>query len=69
MAWTQLDLDTIEKAIASGTRLVRLDNRTIEYQSISQMLNARDAIKAKLLEDLNPNPRPRVYRVRQCKGL
>lgn len=70
MAWTQIDLDTIEAAISSGARIVRLDNRTYEYHSISQMMLARDAIKKSLNElDGTAARRPRVYRARQCKGI
>lgn len=48
MAWTKSDLDQIEKAIASGTRRVRFQTHEVEYQSTSEMLKARDAIKAEV---------------------
>jgi len=73
MAWTQADLDEIEKAIASGTRIVRLDNRIVEYHSIKQLLDARDAIKKSLDDEKAVDSgcplRHYSYRVRRGKGL
>ena len=54
MAWSQTDLDRLEAAIASGTRRVRFQSHEVEYQSISDMLKARDAIKAELDADARP---------------
>lgn len=54
MAWAQSDLDRIETAIASGTRRVRFQSHEVEYQSIGDMLKARDAIKAEL--DVSARP-------------
>lgn len=48
MAWTQSDLDRIEKAIATGARRVRFQTHEVEYQSIGDMLRARDVIKAEM---------------------
>jgi hypothetical protein len=48
MAWTQSDLDKIEKAIATGARRVRFQTHEVEYQSTGDMLRARNAIKAEL---------------------
>lgn len=72
MAWTQTDLDVIEKAIASGQRRVRLDGREVEYHSISEMLKARDLIKSGVRAIENATAgirRPTVYRTRTAKGL
>jgi hypothetical protein len=46
MAWSQTDLDSIEAAIATGAKRVRYQTHEVEYQSISDMLRARDVIKA-----------------------
>lgn len=48
MAFTQADLDAINSAIASGARRVRFQTHEVEYQSIAEMLRARDVIKAEL---------------------
>lgn len=49
MAWTVSDLDTIEKAIASGTKVVQYSDKKVEYQAIGDMLKARDAIRGALI--------------------
>ncbi|MER8786871.1 hypothetical protein NKH71_03220 [Mesorhizobium sp. M0983] len=48
MAWTQSDLDAIEKAIATGARRVRYQTHEVEYQSLSDMLKVRQIIKDEL---------------------
>lgn len=48
MAWTQSDLDAIEKAIATGARRVRYQTHEVEYQSIGDMLKVRQIIKDEL---------------------
>lgn len=48
MAWTQDDLDTISKAIAQGARRVRFQTHEVEYQSMAEMMKAREAIQASL---------------------
>ncbi|EDQ33941.1 hypothetical protein HPDFL43_05790 [Hoeflea phototrophica DFL-43] len=51
MAWTQDDLDKISKAIASGAKRVRFQTHEVEYQSVADMLKARDLIAA----EVNPS--------------
>lgn len=49
MAFTTTDLDRINAAIASGIRSVTFaDGRKREYQTLDQLLAARDAIQADL---------------------
>lgn len=54
MAYTQSDLDAVDKAIAQGERVVRYSSpsgdRTVEYRSINELKAARDLIKAELAE-------------------
>lgn len=45
MAWTQDDLDKLEKAIALGVRRVEYSDKKVEYNSIDDMLKARDLIR------------------------
>jgi hypothetical protein len=54
MAWTQTDLDRIEKAIAAGAKRVRFQTHEVEYQSINEMLKVRDVIKAELDDSARP---------------
>jgi hypothetical protein len=48
MAWTQADLDTINSAIATGAKRVRFQTHEVEYQSLKDMLIARDLIKTEV---------------------
>lgn len=48
MAWTQDDLDAIKSAIATGARRVRFQTHEVEYQSLSDLLRAREQIEAEL---------------------
>lgn len=44
MAWTQTDLDKLNKAIASGKTRVQFSDRTVEYRSLDEMLRVRSMI-------------------------
>lgn len=48
MAFTQTDLDAINKAIASGVLEVEFDDEKIKYNSISELLKAKNIIKSEL---------------------
>ncbi|QRY77537.1 hypothetical protein JVX91_18255 [Pseudomonas sp. PDNC002] len=63
MAYTQSDLDAIDRAIATGERSVRFSSptgdRTVEFRSITELKAARDLIKAELAE----SPPRRIVRL------
>lgn len=67
MAYTQADLDRIDKAIAKGASSVTLSSgERIEYRSVRALQAARDHIA----NQLNPGRRrPRAFRVVTSKGL
>lgn len=45
MAYTQADLDAIDRAIALGARVVRFsDNSSVEYRSLEELRTARSVI-------------------------
>lgn len=44
MAFTQADLDSIDRTIVSGTLEVRFQDRTITYKSTQELLAARALI-------------------------
>lgn len=72
MAWSQTDLDSIEAAIVSGQRRVRLNGREVEYHSVGDMLKARDAIRNEVnraAATASGATRPRSFRARTSKGL
>jgi hypothetical protein len=49
MAFTQTQLDALESAIAEGVLTVRTaDGKLVTYQSMSDMLKARDLIASSL---------------------
>lgn len=48
MAYTQADLDRIEAAIASEELEVEVDGQRTRYQSIDQLLKAREFIAGQL---------------------
>lgn len=62
MAFTQTDLDRIERAIARGERSVRhSDGRTVEYRNVEDLLKARNEI-ARAIAPENV-PRRRAYKL------
>jgi hypothetical protein len=48
MAFTQEDLDNINKAIALGAREVWYGDKRVAYNSLNDMLRARDIIRNEL---------------------
>ncbi|GGU68620.1 hypothetical protein GCM10009504_27230 [Pseudomonas laurentiana] len=61
MAYTQKHLDAVEAAIARGEKTVRYADRTVEYRSVDELLQARDVIRTSLSNAAGP--RPRVVRL------
>jgi hypothetical protein len=63
MALTSADLDALDAAIASGELRVSVNDRTVEYRSIDDLLRARDhvaRIVAAAGQPLSAGPRYRV---------
>ncbi len=48
MAWSQADLDAIDLAIGAGVKRVSYTDRTIEYQTLEEMLKARAAMQTEI---------------------
>lgn len=48
MAWTNDDLTKLDKAIASGARVVEYASGKIEYRSLAEMYSIRRKIKVAL---------------------
>ena len=46
MAFTSADLTVIEKAIATGTLIVQFADRRVQYQSMAELIKARELIKS-----------------------
>lgn len=56
MAFTQSDLDNIDRAIASGELTVRRDGREVTYRSVGELRAARDLIAKALLGSAATRP-------------
>ncbi|RMQ45998.1 hypothetical protein ALQ04_01658 [Pseudomonas cichorii] len=68
MAYTQKQLDAVEQAIARGEKIVRYADRTVEYRSVDELIQARDQIRTGLASAAGP--RSRVVRLSHGgKGL
>lgn len=68
--FTTDDLATINSAIASGQLEVRFNNRVIRYQSTSEMIAARDLIRADLgVSQVDQRQRARRLSFTTSKGL
>lgn len=65
MAYTQSDLDAIDRAIATGTRRVTVDGRSVEYRDVAEMMRVRDLIKRDLGQTAGSTRRYGTY----SKGL
>lgn len=66
MAWTQNDLDNLKKAIATGAREVWYGDKRVAYNSLDDMLRAKDLIENELGIK---SKRPRAYHPIFQKGL
>jgi len=50
LAFTSADVTALERAIAKGTLQVTLGDRTIRYQSMADLIRARDLAKSEVAE-------------------
>lgn len=48
MAYTLSDLEAIERAIATGARRVKFEDREVEYRSTTELERTRDSIRRAL---------------------
>ena len=68
MSFTKKHLDAVEAAIARGEKTVRYADRTVEYRSVDELLQARDQIRTSLTNAAGA--RSRVIRLHHGgKGL
>ena len=65
MAFTQEQLDALESAIASGELRVKYGDppREVEYRSMTDLMRARDTVRASLGK--SPNVRVRTWGYRR----
>lgn len=48
MAFTQSDLDAVNRAVSSGELKIEVQGRLVVYRSMDDLIKARDIIKAEL---------------------
>lgn len=69
MALTQTDLDTLDRAIATGTLSVEFDGRKMTYQTTSQLIAARDHVASVVnARPLNRGPQTFRFRFTTSRG-
>ena len=69
MNYTEQDLATLRKAIASGLQEVRYGDKTVRYQSVADMLRAEQQILSNLSAQAGRKRRV-IYRLRNIgKGI
>lgn len=70
MAYTTAQLSDLEAAIASGTLSVRKsDGSAVTFQSLKEMRDLRDDMRAELGVDLPASSRPRISNPVTGRGL
>jgi hypothetical protein len=65
MAWTQADLDELNKAYALGATEVGLPDRTVRFRSLSELRQIISAVEAQL----GIGRRTRAIRFQTDKGI
>lgn len=69
MAVTQLDIDNLNAAIASGTRSVTLGGQTIIYNTTASLIQARDNLRKELAAQARLSRRARqTYAYQNGRG-
>ncbi len=62
------DIAKLNAALAKGVQVVQLNGKRVEYQSVDQLLKARNDLQAQL-DAQNPSQRPRiVYHTMTTRG-
>jgi len=69
MAFSQTQLDALDDAIAQGALVVRFGDRSITYQSLSDMLRLRDTMRGELGVSLPASSRSSIITIPTGKGL
>jgi len=62
MAFTQIQLDALDEAIASGTLEVWYDHKKVEYRSLEEMMRIRRLMADEIARAGAPRIRRRVAR-------
>lgn len=68
MAWTQTDVDTLKKAIASGVRRVQYESHLTEYQDTGSMIRALKLMEAEVAAASGGTVASRTILVQHARG-
>lgn len=69
MAMTEDDVATLERAVASGERVVRFKDREVEYRSIPELIQALAMAKADVaITESTTGARVRQIRIAPRRG-
>lgn len=68
MPVSQDDIDALNAALASGERLVRHGEKTVEYRSVDEILKARNALVAQQQRELGQPSGPFARTTRLYHG-
>ena len=69
MAFTLSQLESVETAIASGTLTVRMGDRLVTYQSLSDLIKLRDLMRGELGVAVPAAARGRAWQPVTSSGL
>ncbi len=58
MAYTQTDLDRLQRMVASGTLSIREGNVVHEFRSMAELTQAIEMVRRDLAAQASPVPRP-----------
>lgn len=67
MAYTQADLDSLDKAIATGALTLEMAGRRLTYRSVAELMTARAHVAAELAKAAAPR-RGSAFRPRFTTG-
>ena len=68
MAYSQADLDRLDRAIASQQLEVQMDGRRVRYRDMNELLAARNHVAQQLAAAANPGPATRRFRFTTYRG-
>ena len=68
MSYTTTQLDALKKALATGERRVSFGDKTVEYRSVEELLEAIRTVEAELARSAGSTPK-RQIRVTTSKGF
>lgn len=69
MAFSQSEIDILKRAMATGARVVKYADKTVEYRDLAEMERVLSRMEAEVNPTRRRNPLGRFIPVRTTKGL